>query len=167
VGWQEAVGTFPTSSQPLAPDAWRQATTAKRQSAASLQQWLSRWLAQRLKLSEAAIDPEKAFADYGVDSVMAVELAQELEALLHLRQPLDATVAWNFPTIESLAEYLAIIGSPPEMPSALKGRQNRAGDHAAASATPLANLTRLDDLSDAELAAALAAEIAAAKGRRV
>jgi alkylation response protein AidB-like acyl-CoA dehydrogenase/acyl carrier protein len=166
-GSQSAVGTFPTSSQPLAPDARRQGTKAQRQSAASLQQWLSHWLAQRLQLSEATIDPGKAFADYGVDSVMAVELAQELEALLHLRQPLDATVAWNFPTIEALAGYLDPMMPQPEMPSTLKGRQNRAGDHAAASATPLANTTRLDDLSDAELAAALAAEIAAAKGRRV
>ena len=167
VGWQEAIGTFPTSSQPLASSARRQETTAQRQSVASLQQWLSRWLAQRLQLSEAAIDPGKAFADYGVDSVMAVELAQELEALLHLHQPLDATVAWNFPTIEALAGYLAILVPLSEMPSALEGWQNRTGDHAAASAMPLADPARLDDLSDAELAAALAAEIAAAKGRRV
>jgi hypothetical protein len=80
---------------------------------------------------------------------------------------LDATVAWNFPTIEALAGYLAILVPLPEMPSALEGWQNRTGDHAAASATPLADPARLDDLSDAELAAALAAEIAAAKRRRI
>lgn len=36
---------------------------------------------------------------------MAVEFIQSLEDELH--QPLDATLLWNFPTIESLAQHLA------------------------------------------------------------
>jgi acyl-CoA synthetase (AMP-forming)/AMP-acid ligase II/acyl carrier protein len=69
--------------------AWRleapQTVTPKmRHTLTSLQQWLCHWLAQRLQFHEATIDPEQAFADYGVDSVMAVELAQELESALEL-----------------------------------------------------------------------------------
>ena len=36
---------------------------------------------------------------------MAVELIQDLENCLN--KPLEATLLWNFPTIESLAQYLA------------------------------------------------------------
>jgi acyl carrier protein len=58
------------------------------------------------------VDSSRAFADYGLDSVKAVELAYELENWLGehsggLRLDLGATIAWNFPTIDALARYLA------------------------------------------------------------
>jgi acyl-CoA synthetase (AMP-forming)/AMP-acid ligase II/acyl carrier protein len=71
----------------------------------SIKQWVIKWLARELKLTEQSIDPSKSFADYGLNSVVAVQLAQALGEWLG--EDLDATIAWNFPTIESLAIYLA------------------------------------------------------------
>ncbi|MEM9275417.1 MAG: beta-ketoacyl synthase N-terminal-like domain-containing protein [Cyanobacteria bacterium P01_F01_bin.143] len=70
----------------------------------AIQDWLENWLAKNLSLDALAIDPNISFANYGMDSVMAVELVQDLEDWLE--QGLDATLLWNFPTITSLAEHL-------------------------------------------------------------
>ncbi|NEQ95842.1 MAG: AMP-binding protein [Cyanothece sp. SIO2G6] len=73
----------------------------------SVQSWLVHWLSDRLKVEPAQINRQKSFADYGIDSVMAVELAQDLEDWLGEGASLDVTVAWSFPTIDTLAEYLS------------------------------------------------------------
>ncbi|MEM9218566.1 MAG: SDR family NAD(P)-dependent oxidoreductase [Cyanobacteria bacterium P01_F01_bin.150] len=67
---------------------------------ASIQQWLS----QRLGINPEAITPTTAFADFGVDSVLAVELVQELEEQSQVS--LDATLLWTYPTLELLVRYL-------------------------------------------------------------
>ncbi|MBF2003216.1 MAG: AMP-binding protein [Synechococcales cyanobacterium M58_A2018_015] len=106
-----------------------------------IQSWLIHWLSQKLQIPANTLDCHKAFADYGIDSVLAVELAQDLETWLHLPQPLEATIAWNFPTIAALASYLAAPSSPPTIPPS-------------------------STLSDTELAQLLTAEIAAARRSR-
>ena len=73
--------------------------------ASSIQSWSENWLAKKLKIDAKSIDSNASFADYGMDSVMAVELAQDLEDWL--QHSLDATIVWNFPTIQSLGKYLA------------------------------------------------------------
>lgn len=133
--------------------------------AKSLEQWLVKWLAQHLKLSASEMDTDKAFADYGVDSVMAVELAQDLEEFLQLDHPLDATLAWNFPTIAALAAHLATHTSAQNSrrlgeATAESNNVRSVGLH---SVSP--NLQTLDDLSEVEIADALAAELAALQGR--
>ncbi|MGD1861538.1 MAG: AMP-binding protein [Leptolyngbyaceae cyanobacterium] len=141
--------------------------------AKSLERWLMQWLAQQLQLTVAEMDTDKAFADYGVDSVMAVELAQDLEALLELQQPLDVTVAWNFPTIAALAAHLATyadaqtvqnLGETAAELEDLKLAGTEAASGQPAGDSPSAVPT-LDDLSEAEMAAALAAELATLSGR--
>lgn len=62
-------------------------------------------LARQLKIDPIFIKPNSSFASYGIDSLIAVELVQSLEAELH--QPLDITLLWKYPTIESFAQYLA------------------------------------------------------------
>lgn len=110
----------------------------------AIQTWMIEWLSQKLKILPEHINRRQSFADYGIDSVVAVELAQDLETWLNLSQPLEATVAWNFPTIESLATYLSQQEAPvPDI-------------------SPLP----IDRLSEAELAELLAAEIAAARRSR-
>jgi alkylation response protein AidB-like acyl-CoA dehydrogenase/acyl carrier protein len=74
-----------------------------------IQEWLIDWLAKKLKLPPQSIDPSQSFADYGIDSVIAVELAQDLQDWLAYPQELEATLAWNFPTIESLTQYLTTL----------------------------------------------------------
>jgi len=137
-----------------------QSPTAK-----TLEQWLVQWLTQHLKLSASDMDINKAFADYGVDSIMAVELAQDLEEFLQLDRPLDATLAWHFPTIAALAAHLATHASS-QNPRRLGETEWNPTDSASlgrASAEP--NLQVLDDLSEVEMADALAAELAALQGR--
>ncbi|WP_189524989.1 AMP-binding protein [Nostoc sp. 'Peltigera membranacea cyanobiont' 232] len=80
----------------------------------SIKQWIVEWLAKELKLTSQAIDPSKSFAEYGLDSVVAVELAQDLGDWLG--EKLDATIAWNFPTIECLAIHLASKSQPDLSP---------------------------------------------------
>ena len=48
---------------------------------------------------------DRPFAEFGVDSLTAVELSQELED--EFKVPLPAIVAWNYPTPAALARYLA------------------------------------------------------------
>ncbi|MGD1930336.1 MAG: AMP-binding protein [Leptolyngbyaceae cyanobacterium] len=145
---------------------------ARPATAPALAQWLGGWLADRLKLSPTAIDPNKAFADYGVDSVMAVELAQDLEERLALPQPLDVTIAWNFPTITALAAHLA----PPA--TSQNSHEGGATDDLPTDQTALAVTDALsqrptdtpvprpdlDDFNEGEMAALLAAELAILKG---
>lgn len=136
----------------------RSAPTAK-----SLQRWLMDWLAHRLSLSASEISVNKAFADYGVDSVMAVELAQDLEEFLALNQPLDVTLAWNFPTISALAEHLAgsLVGSLANHPV-----NQVVSDSRRLGAAQDSNQA-LDPLSETEMADMLAAELAAVQGRQL
>mgnify|MGYP001795082499 CR=1 FL=1 len=87
----------------------------------TIERWLAQWLSQRLSILLHEVEPNKALADYGVDSVMAVELAQDLEDFLSLSEPLEVTLAWSFPTLSALSQHLATIS----VPSALA---DKAGD---------------------------------------
>ena len=123
-----------------------------------LQNTLIEWLSQKLKIPAHKIDPTHAFADYGIDSVMAVELAQDLEEKLGLSQPLEATIAWNFPTIKSLAQYLSNLKleNQQETTEKLKEKQQQ---------KVKSTQNNLDLLSEVEMAQLLAEELAMKKGR--
>lgn len=130
----------------------------------TLVEWMVRWISGQLNVEPAEIVPTRAFADYGLDSVMAVELAEDLSDHLALSTPLDATLAWNFPTISALASHLATITqaeAPIQTEKASAKRQS-------AERKPIALTTdtaSLDQLSDAELAEALSAELATVRRR--
>jgi acyl-CoA synthetase (AMP-forming)/AMP-acid ligase II/alkylation response protein AidB-like acyl-CoA dehydrogenase/acyl carrier protein len=66
-----------------------------------IEEWLCAWIAQRLKVPTAEIDPLRPFADFGVDSVTAAELTGALEEWL--KKPVPSTAAWDFPNIRQLA----------------------------------------------------------------
>jgi acyl transferase domain-containing protein/acyl carrier protein len=53
--------------------------------------------------SAAAIDPQLGFTDLGMDSLMAVELSNRLRTSLDC--PVSAAIAFDYPTIEALAEH--------------------------------------------------------------
>jgi len=70
-----------------------------------IEEWLLTWLVNRLSMDPADIGRDRPFAEFGVDSLTAVELSQELED--EFKVPLPAIVAWNYPTPAGLARYIA------------------------------------------------------------
>ncbi len=61
--------------------------------------------ARVLSLAPARIDLHKPLRSLGMDSLMALEFRNRIEATLGLS--LSATLAWNYPTIADLVPYLA------------------------------------------------------------
>jgi len=66
--------------------------------------WLVNKLAERLGVAETEIDIREPFVNYGLDSVQAVRLSAELEDWLGTK--LSPTLVYDYPNIESLAQYL-------------------------------------------------------------
>ena len=71
----------------------------------TIQSWLITHLAEQLGFSPVDIDIRKPFAEYGLDSMVGVFLAGDLEDWLGLQ--LSPTVLWDYPTAEALTHYLA------------------------------------------------------------
>lgn len=118
----------------------------------SIQNWIMNLLQQEWKIP--ARDPSKSFADYGLDSVMALNLAQELEDWLDY--PLEATIVWNFPTISSLANHLA-----KELKSqTIEERETKINRDEKTISLSTEVSRNLDTLSETEIATLLAEEIA-------
>ena len=72
-----------------------------------LMELIRRHLAEMLRFdSPQQIDRKRRFMDLGVDSLMAIELRHRLQSALRLLQPLSATVVFDYPTIDALADHL-------------------------------------------------------------
>jgi acyl transferase domain-containing protein/acyl carrier protein len=61
--------------------------------------------ARVLRISPRKLDSRRPLGTMGLDSLMAIELRNRLEALLG--RSLSATLAWNYPTVEALAAFLS------------------------------------------------------------
>jgi acyl transferase domain-containing protein/NADPH:quinone reductase-like Zn-dependent oxidoreductase/acyl carrier protein len=81
------------------------ALPAGRRRRTHLETALQQQVAQVLKLAPARIDLNKPLRSMGLDSLMALELRNRLEAATSISVP--ATVIWNYPTITLLAAQLA------------------------------------------------------------
>jgi len=77
--------------------------------AASVRHWLQDYLAKKTGVSAQAIDVDTPFAAYGLDSLAAVELAEQLG--LWLGRELDNSLAFDYPTPARMAEFVA--DAPP------------------------------------------------------
>jgi acyl carrier protein len=71
----------------------------------SLKSWLCGWLGEELESDPTKLDPGQTFLSYGLDSVQAMSMVGDLESKLRMR--LAPTLAWDYPTIDALAEHLA------------------------------------------------------------
>lgn len=71
----------------------------------TIEEWLLNWVVERVGIDPADIDRTKPFAEFGVDSLSAVELSGELEDEFGV--PVTSVVAWNHPTPAALSRYLA------------------------------------------------------------
>ena len=113
------------------------------------------WLVVRLSLNPADVSRDRPFAEYGVDSLTAVEMSRELEDQFQV--PLPPIVAWNYPTPATLSRYLA------EQTVGVASSETAAGPLADLPAPPdddrLAELlAEIENLSDDEAARLLAEE---------
>src|SRR3954453_20487034 len=125
--------------------------------AEQIEEWLLRWLVNRLSMDASAVARDRPFAEFGVDSLTAVELSQELEDEFGV--PLPAVVAWNYPTPAALARYLAeqTLGVKNEdAPMAATNGSAEQASHADAELAAL--LAEIENLSEEEAARLLAEE---------
>ncbi len=128
--------------------------------AEQIEEWLLKWLVARLSMDPAAIARDRPFAEFGVDSLTAVELSQELEDEFGV--PLPAVVAWNYPTPAALARYLAeqttgINRSDSPLPSE-PASNGSSPEHQPTHEQFAALVAEIENLSDEEAARLLAEE---------
>lgn len=62
-------------------------------------------LSSQTRLPKESIDIQSPLANYGVDSIHALSLCAELEERLGIE--IEPTIAWDYPTIAQMAEFLA------------------------------------------------------------
>ncbi len=94
-----------------------------------------------LKLPVARIAARKPLGDMGLTSLLAMELRNRLEALVG--RPLSATIAFNYPTVDALVEFLASEATPP--------RPEQPAPKPSMSAAGLGALAALSDQDAAKL----------------
>lgn len=70
-----------------------------------IEQWLCSRLAKHLKIGEEEVDRERAFADYGLTSLVLITIGGDLEE--HLDRELAPSLLWKYPTVSALGQYLA------------------------------------------------------------
>jgi acyl carrier protein len=139
VDWQKAAASFPGQGLPLlyadfvqqpgrstnARDAQGSSLLAAIEAApregrrAMLTTRIQELLARALALRSAEIDPDQPFQELGMDSILAVELKNSLAHALGRKMP--ATLLFDYPTVNALADYLSeIIGGAgvPPLPAA-------------------------------------------------
>jgi acyl-CoA synthetase (AMP-forming)/AMP-acid ligase II/acyl carrier protein len=124
-----------------------------------IETWMLEWLMNRLGLDAADVSRDRPFAEFGVDSLTAVELSHELEEQFGV--PLPPIVAWNYPTPAALSRYLAEQSTGVKDPSsaAPDDLRNRLQTPPPPDDAQLAALlAEVEKLSDAEAARLLADE---------
>ena len=82
--------------------------------------WLAAKVAAPLGMRPADVDPRRPFASFGLGSLQAVRLAADLEEWLGRR--LSPTLAYDHPTIDALARFLADEPSPRDTSQATRIR---------------------------------------------
>jgi acyl carrier protein len=79
--------------------------TGERPTKEAIELWLKRRIAELTELPVDEIDGAQDFSSFGLQSIHGMELSGDLEKMLGRR--LSATLVWDYPTISSLARYLA------------------------------------------------------------
>jgi len=102
--WQRSGGSesspLPLPALPAAPTAadfsWLEDT---------LRQWIVQWLTMRGGVEPDEIQVDRRFDDYGLDSLMAIELIGDLEDGFEVE--LTPSIAWEHPTVAAMAALVA------------------------------------------------------------
>jgi acyl carrier protein len=104
-----------------------------------LTDWIAGWISRELKVDRCRIAFDQTFVHFGMDSVQAMMMVGDLEERLARR--LSPTLAWDFPTVDAMADHLA-----HETPPAATAQETRP-----ASAADADILSRLDELLEEEI----------------
>lgn len=123
----------------------------------SIQKWIESWLVKKLKIDPKLIDFKKAFSDYGIDSVQAVQFSQDMKEWLGGSVKVDSTLVWNFSNIEAVTLYLSSELGDSEPVSPEKVEQSYYHKYEKNS--------RIEEMSEVDIAELLAEEIALSKKR--
>lgn len=83
----------------------KQKRKPEKRSVAEIQEWLISWLSKELEIEGIKVDIKEEFVNLGVSSRQAVILTGELEDWLELT--LEPSLAWEYPSIKTLSEYLS------------------------------------------------------------
>lgn len=86
---------------------------ASSKSSSVIQNFLLARIAAILEIDSTSIDPRQPFTYYGLGSVQAVSLTGDLETFLNRK--LSPTLAWDYPTVELLSNYLANENQPTKI----------------------------------------------------
>lgn len=86
-----------------------------------IQAWLSAHLAEALEIEVQAIELDKDFTEYGLDSIVMVNLSGELESFLGCR--LDPTLVLSYPNIQLLSEQLVQQRKPSSRSKSLQPQE--------------------------------------------
>ena len=70
-----------------------------------VKQWLVQWVANETKQQPEQITTDEPFVNFGLGSRQAVTLTADLEDWLECELP--PSLAWEYPTIDKLADYIA------------------------------------------------------------
>ena len=116
-----------------------------------------RWLATRVQLPVEGVDPNTPFADYGLDSLMAVQLVDDLKTWLGERIDLVYTAVWSYPTIAELAFHLS---DQLAVSKAILGTLEQRGNSRSNGRGYTPSMDELETLSDLEIARLFAQEVA-------
>ena len=71
-----------------------------------VQAWIITWLQDNAGITDDAIELDKPFAEYHLDSLTSIELSYDLEKFSG--KQLDVTVAFNYPTINKMSKHLSL-----------------------------------------------------------
>jgi acyl carrier protein len=80
-------------------------SSSERPTEDEIQSWLIAYLSELLEIDATEFRIDDALASYGLDSSGAVGLAGDLSEWLGIK--LEAELLYNYPTIESLARFVA------------------------------------------------------------
>lgn len=72
---------------------------------ATIKEWLVARMARQLKIDPAVVDSSRSFEQYGLDSIVAVQVAGDLERFVEQR--LSPALLFEHQTIDDLSQYLA------------------------------------------------------------
>ncbi|WP_231602882.1 AMP-binding protein [Neorhodopirellula pilleata] len=131
--------------------------------AEELEMFLTQWLIYTSGTNDQDFDPDRPFAEYGLDSLSSMELIAQLEKNLKLK--LSPTIAWTYPNPSSLASHLAELHrqqweseSVPSMDAASEpqGTTENMDDEMNDDLNQL--LAKLEEMPDDEVAEILAAQ---------